>query len=116
MPLIIIIIKPAETAGSFAAYACGMQLCSSSRTPLCDAARALLLAGLDPVTVLIMRHRGSAVDALRARLGAAAQFTIGDDRFGRPKIRRWKPPSGDVAAPPIAPNENSDLAIVEAAS
>lgn len=103
---IIIIVKPAGTAGAFAAYAAGVQLCSSSRTPVLDAARVLLSQGVDPGTIVIMRHQGSTVDALRARLGVAARLTVGDDRFGKPKMR-WTAPLGDVAAPPIAPNEKS---------
>jgi hypothetical protein len=56
-------------------------LCSSSRTPFVDAARALIAAGHDPEATLVMRHRGSNHDALWAKLGYAATLTVSGSQF-----------------------------------
>jgi hypothetical protein len=61
-----------------------------SRTPLFDAARALVAAGYEPNLMLSLRHAGSATDSLRAKLGAAASLTVEETDFG-PKLRQWKP-------------------------
>ena len=42
---------------------------------------------MDPGTVLVMRHAGSDVDALTAKLGVAARLTVDE---GRTNFRAWK--------------------------
>jgi hypothetical protein len=61
-----------------------------SRTPFVDGARALLKDNIaSPGDLLIMRHAGSNVDALRASVGIAAGLTIAEDG---PRFAKWTPP------------------------
>lgn len=69
----------------------GRLVVKRSTTPFCDAARALLVEGVQPNTALVMRHAGSAVDALRSTVGAAAGLTVWNDGLGKPIFGRWKP-------------------------
>jgi hypothetical protein len=62
-----------------------------STTPFCDAARALLAEGIRPNTTLVMRHAGSAADALRSSVGVASKLAVWDDGIGKPIFGRWKP-------------------------
>jgi hypothetical protein len=107
-----------DTVGHFAAYLGDVSLCPSTRAPLCDAARVLLGRGFDPATMLIMRHRDSGVDALRARLAVAARQTVEDRPSGGkpPRFVRHRPmPDRAEGAAYIARNGNSDLLVMEAA-
>ena len=61
-------------AGQFDARCDGEVIVARTRPPLLDSARALLAAGRDPDTIAVMRHAGSDIDALSARIGTAAQF------------------------------------------
>jgi hypothetical protein len=54
------------------------RLLCTSRQPFLDAARVLVSEGLDPDAVLSVRHAGSAVVALSARLGVAAKLTVNE--------------------------------------
>ena len=45
-------------------------------------ALTLLAAGYHPDTVVVMRHAGSDIDALSARIGTAAQFYIEESGHG----------------------------------
>src|SRR5262245_46726042 len=71
-----ITVAPVNQRDRFSARLDGRLLVKSSRTPFCDAARLLIAEGLDPSCTLVMRHRGSEVDVLRARLGVAAGLTV----------------------------------------
>jgi hypothetical protein len=62
-------------------------LCTS-RQPFLDAARVLVSQGYHPNTILIMRHAGSSVEALRASLQLAARLTV--DEFNGTRFARWK--------------------------
>jgi hypothetical protein len=93
---------PANSTG----YIGERQIVAASRTPFCDGARALLSEGLAvPSDALIMRHAGSAHDALKASVGVAAKLTVEDEsRDGKPRFRPWRPhpkasPSMAGAAP-----------------
>lgn len=88
---VVIIVAPADRRDRFSASLDGGVLVKSSRTPFLDAARALLRKGRDPSTTIVMRHRGSHVDALRARLGAAARLTVREEDGRPPRFARWKP-------------------------
>jgi hypothetical protein len=67
-------------------------LVEGSRTPFCDAARALLAASLAHADdILVMRHAGSAHDALRARIDVAAKLTV--DETSTPRFHKWTDPS-----------------------
>jgi hypothetical protein len=66
----------------------GAFLCTS-RQPFLEAARALIAMGSHPDVVLVMRHAGSRVVALRATLGVAARLTV--DEHNGTRFARWKP-------------------------
>jgi hypothetical protein len=55
----------------FEALCGGKLLVASTREPLLAGARALLAAGHHPDTIAVMRHVGTDVDALTARIGLA---------------------------------------------
>ena len=67
---------------AFETWLGGDVLCISE-TPLLDGARALLARGIaQPDDTIAMRHAGSHVDALRARVGVAAGLAIEDRPSG----------------------------------
>lgn len=66
----------------------GSELVKSSRQPFLDGARELLRRGIDPVTPIVMRRPGSATDALRSTIGAAAKLTVDE---GTQRFRSWQP-------------------------
>ena len=73
-------------------------LCISEQ-PLLDAARALLARGIaQPDDTVVMRHAGSHVDALRARVGVAAGLAIEVGRAGIGAAPREIPPTLHGAA------------------
>src|SRR5262245_6766552 len=77
----------AELIGSDCCSALGMDVCSSA--PVLALCRLLVEAGHDPATPL-EAWRGDVL-CLRVRsIGEAAQFSIEDDRHGRPRLRRWR--------------------------
>jgi hypothetical protein len=94
------LIVVAVGGGMFTASLDGMVLCCS-RQPFVDSARVLIQSGWDPAAMLVMRHAGADHDALTARIGTAASLSISDDRYGRPKVRRWTASCGDVAGLPV---------------
>lgn len=72
-----------------------------SETPLLDAARALLAQGkANPDDMLVMRHAGSSVDALRGTVGVAAGLRIEETGWG-PKLRKYKPRPAMYVLPSI---------------
>jgi hypothetical protein len=69
----------------------GGVLLESVRVPFFAAARKLIERGVLPDEVLEMRHEGSAIIALRQRIGSAAGLTVEEsDRLG-PVIKPYKP-------------------------
>ena len=99
---ITVTISPAARPGEFAVYTGGRQLLAGSQQPLLDSARALLAEGHAVDAVLVMRHRGSSIDALRSTIGVAAALTVTDSRHGTPTFRAFRRgPAGVVAAPPM---------------
>ena len=93
-------------AGRFEARLDGRLLCRS-RQPLLDAARILLAEGCDPDERIVMRHAGSTVDALSAKVGVAAGLTVSESH-GPPRFVRWQPfhrfqdaPAPGLVRPPI---------------
>jgi hypothetical protein len=81
-------------------------LVASSRTPFCDAARALLAEGVDPSTRIMMRRAGSATDPLTATVGGAAKLIV-EDGDGVPRFRPWKPFSRWDGQPEIARSDRA---------
>jgi hypothetical protein len=80
-----------------------------STTPFCDAARVLLAEGVRPEAKLVMRHAGSAADALRSTVGVAAKLTV-KDNHGKPVFKRWQPYDGRQPMPVTSPVREADLA------
>ena len=75
---------------AFEARLAGDVLCVSE-TPLLDGARALLARGIaHPNDTIAIRHGGSRVDALRARVGVAAGLAVEDRPSGAPGLRLGK--------------------------
>ena len=86
----------------FEAWCGGQLIVARTREPLLEGARALLAAGYHPDTIAVMRHAGSDVDVLTARIGTAARFYVEESGHG-PVLRSVrKPPPGAVDRPPIA--------------
>jgi hypothetical protein len=87
---IIELVVASAGAGKFAAttpFRNGVLYTSAK--PFLDGARVLLAEGTDPVTVLQMRHDGSAMLALRSAVGTAAGLTVLEGDL-RPRFGRWQ--------------------------
>jgi hypothetical protein len=89
----------------------GRSVVKRSTTPFCDAARILLAEGADPVTKIVMRHAGSAADALRSTIGAAAKQTVADDNGGKPIFRQWSPYDRQETLPVASPMRQTPAAL-----
>ena len=76
----------------------GAVLCTS-RQPFLEAARALIAIGCHPDDILVMRHSGSRVEALRASLGAAVRLTV--DEHNGTRFALWKPFPGSAGSKKI---------------
>src|SRR5262249_44705977 len=86
----------------------GELLVRSSRTPFTATARVLLDRGIDSNSWLIMRHRGSEVDALRGKVGVAARLTVKEPDRGRAHFARYVPFSPSPVKPPMRRNGKFD--------
>jgi hypothetical protein len=75
----ILVEVAAVGAGRYRASLNGAVLVRASRQPFLDAARVLIAANYDPGTVMVMRHAGSDIDALRAPIGTAATLAVRED-------------------------------------
>jgi hypothetical protein len=73
----------------------------SSRVPLLEACRSLVAEGVDSNAWVIMRHAGSATDALRTKVGIAAKLTVAEGDRGAPRFRSWKPMRLREGSPPV---------------
>jgi hypothetical protein len=82
----------------------------NSRTPFLDAARALVNAGFDPNSMLVMRRAAAGPDCLRGRIGPAAKLTVKETPNG-PVFASWKPFPSNPVAPGI---EQSDSGVTQA--
>jgi len=88
----VVVVAPVDRCDRFSAHLeDGRLLVKTSRQPFLDAARVLLAEGADPHTTILMRHRGSDVNALRAQLGVAAGLTVREEDGRPPRFARWKP-------------------------
>jgi len=98
---VVLVVSPSLNVDGRQAYSTRGQLfdgaidcrCIAERstTPFCDAARVLLAEGVRPEAKLVMRHAGSAADALRSTVGVAAGLTVVDDNGGKPIFKKWSP-------------------------
>jgi len=90
-PLLIVIAEISQRRGKFSAHLPdGRKLLSSSRQPLLDAARVLLVEGIPPDPPIAMQHKGSATIAMTSTVGEAAKLTVKEKPNG-PKFRKWEP-------------------------
>ena len=110
----LVTISPNGAAGCYDAVVDGELVVQSSKQPFLDAARVLLSRNIDSNSVLRVRHAGSSVNALIAKIGVAGKLTVAEDDRGPPRFRSWKPfPSREVASPvrsngsALSPAENA---------
>jgi hypothetical protein len=89
----------------------GRTVVKRSVTPFCDAARVLLAEGIKPDAILVMRHGGSAADALRSSVGVAAGLTVADDNGGKPIFRKWSPYDREETLPVASPVRETEGAV-----
>ena len=99
----------AELIGSDCCSALGMT--ARSPAPVLALCRRLVEAGHDSATPL-EAWRGDVL-CLRIRsIGEAAQFSIEDDRHGRPRLRRWRNRPRGCGAAPLVRQIRSIAAVV----
>jgi len=101
---VVIVVSPATNADQEQAYSRrgplfdaevgGRVVVERSTTPFLDGARRLVEFGHDGKAMLVMKHLGTDAVALRAKLAAAAGFTV--DEHGIPRFKRWKPWGDDA--------------------
>ncbi len=103
-----ILITTVALGGSrFEARCEGQLIVAYTREPLLDGARALIAAGYHPDTIVTMRHAGSEIDALTARIGTAARFYVEESGHG-PVLRSVKKaPPGAVERSPIGRTDHA---------
>lgn len=65
---------------------------SSNRLkPLLDAARVLLARGCDPEQRLVMRHKGSSINAMSGKIGELAKWTVKETNTEGPHFVPYQP-------------------------
>jgi len=97
----IIVSELRDRPGCFEARVDGKVLCTS-RQPLLDGARELLARGHDPTARAVMRHAGSAIDAIGGVIGRLAKLTTEESSQTPLRVRRWKAPPLWEGSPRIA--------------
>jgi hypothetical protein len=106
-PLVLVVCENDDRRGRFEVDLDRRYLLSSSGAPFVDACRVLRAHGFDPRSIVVMRHHGSDLDALRGRLGAVAELEISGGGVGfRPAralgtapLVRFGPPVGITPVP-----------------
>ena len=79
------------------------QLLLTSRQPLYDGARVLKAKGVDPATLLTMRHRGKAYDSIKPiAIDLLAELTVEESRRGL-SLRKWRPFAGRTFKDALGP-------------
>jgi hypothetical protein len=86
-----VVVRPKPAAPGRFEVRVGDRLLCASAAPFCAAARVLVAEGVDPATVLTMRHEGSGVIAMTATVGCAACLTVVEGSDGVPRFRKWVP-------------------------
>ena len=94
----------ARLHGKFVATLDGRQLCIS-RQPLLDAARVLINEGIDPATPIATRHAGADFDAMTSTVGAAAKWTVKENKIQSPHFVRWEAFPASRIRPSLRQNE-----------
>jgi hypothetical protein len=78
----------------------GTIIVEASRSPICDAARALHALGHRDDSILAARHHGSDIVSMRGPLWAWRRLTVREDRAG-PRFVRWQAFSLRRVSPPV---------------
>jgi hypothetical protein len=115
-PSVVVITVSPSTGANGPVYSRGGQLfdgavdgrlvVAGSTRPLLDACRVLIFKGIDPAARVVMRHAGSATDALITTVGAAAALTV-EEGDGVARFRPWKPFSRWDGPPEIARSDRA---------
>jgi len=80
------------------------RIIARSSAPVLALCRELVAAGFHPASSL-EAWRGDMLCIRIASIGEAAQFTVEDDRHGRPRLRRWRDGDrGCGGGPPLRQN------------
>ena len=98
----IVTIAPIPTRPGCYTARCNGRLLCRSRQPFLDSARELLATGYPADTIIVMRHAGSAVESVRATVGAAAALTVSEEANRPPRFKLWKPRSVGEGSSAIA--------------
>ena len=98
--IIEVVLRPKATPGLFSVEFGGTVIVEASRSPVCDAARALHALGHRDDSILVARHHGSDVVAMRGPLWAWRRLTVREDRAG-PRFARWEAFSLRRVSPPV---------------
>jgi hypothetical protein len=104
---LIIVVSPIKISpGYFQARLVNTNelLVGSSRQPFLDAARVLISQGCDGNAILVMKHLGSDIVALKAPLAKAAKLGVEEGPNGPRFVPYRTGPKTRVASPPIAPS------------
>jgi hypothetical protein len=96
--------RGARLNGKFVATLDGRKLCIS-RQPLLDAARVLINEGIDPATPIATRHAGADFDAMTSTVGAAAKWTVKENKIQSPHFARWEAFPASRVRPSLRQNE-----------
>src|SRR5215472_18350190 len=89
----------AELIGSDCCSALGMT--GRSSAPVLALCRALVTAGQNPNRPL-HAYRGDVLCLCVRSIGEGARLTVEDDRYGRPRLRRWRDRARRYGAAPLA--------------
>jgi hypothetical protein len=111
-----IIIAPIATQPGYFTARCDGRLLCRSRQPLLDGARELIASGYPADTIIVMRHAGSEIEALRSTIGAAALLRVAEGDRGAPRLRPWVARPLRQGSPPITPNDAPLSPVMEAAA
>jgi hypothetical protein len=98
-PEIEVVLKQKATPGLFGVEYTGTVIVEASRSPICDAARALHALGHSDDGMMVARHHGSDIVSMRGPLRAWRRLTVREDRAG-PRFVRWEPFSLRRVSPP----------------
>ncbi len=111
--MIELVLVPAGR-GCFDVLVDGETIAAAARVPVCEGAREMLARGVDPDSVLVARHAGSAVVAMRGTVGGFAKLTVKENSATGPKWEKWTPFNQDTASRVRAASPASVL-VLEAA-
>lgn len=98
--IIEVVLRPKGNKDLFSAEFGGTILLEASRSPICEAARALHALGYSDDSILVARHRGSDMVSMSGPLGAWRGLTVREDRTG-PRFVRWEAFSLRRVRPPV---------------